>query len=124
MIYNFIVAFAFLLVATFSYWYSSKLTLYKETSFLKSFFLVLVSYTLAGLFKITTQKFLGNYSIALMFVILLAIQIALAGYIFRESFKKAVITSVLALVVTLIIGLPLLVLSGIAISYLNLTHKG
>lgn len=120
MIYNFLVAFIFLLVATFSYWYASKLTVYRLTSFLKSFFVILISYTLAGLFKVLTQKFLGNYSIALMFVILFTIQTILGNFIFGESFKKTILTSVLAFVVTIIIGLPLLVLSGIAISYLKL----
>ncbi|MCX7738740.1 MAG: competence protein comp [Hydrogenothermaceae bacterium] len=120
MVYNFLVAFVFLLVATFSYWYSSKLTLYKESSFLKSFFLVLVSYTLSGLFKITTQKFLGIYSIPMMLFVLVILQVFLAGYIFRESYKKSVLTSLLAFVVTIIIGLPILVLSGIAISYKNI----
>lgn len=120
MIYNFLVAFIFLLVATFSYWYASKLTVYRLTSFLKSFFVILISYTLAGLFKVLTQKFLGNYSIALMFVILFTIQTVLGNFIFGESFKKTILTSVLAFVVTIIIGLPLLVLSGIAISYLKL----
>lgn len=120
MIYNFVVAFMFLLVATFSYWYASKLTVYKQTSFIKSFFVVLVSYTLAGLFKILTQKFLGNYSIAMMFVLLFLIQMLAGSYIFGESYKKSIFTAVLAFVVTIIIGLPLLVLSGIAISYLKL----
>lgn len=120
MIYNFIVAFIFLLVATFSYWYSSKLTVYKQTSFVKSFFVVLISYTLAGLFKILTQKFLGSYSIGLMFILLFFIQTSAGSYVFSESYRKSAFTAILAFVVTIIIGLPLLVLSGIAISYLKL----
>lgn len=55
-----------------------------------------------------------------MFVILFTIQTILGNFIFGESFKKTILTSVLAFVVTIIIGLPLLVLSGIAISYLKL----
>lgn len=120
MIYNFIVAFTFLLVATFSYWYTSKLMLYKRSSFIRSFFVVLISYTLAGVFKLLTQKFLGNYSIVLMFVLVFVLQMFLGSYVFEEGYKKTVFTAVLAFVVTIIIGLPLLVLSGIAISYLKL----
>lgn len=122
MIYNFVVAFMFLLVATFSYWYASKLMIYKQTSFIKSFFVVLISYTLAGMFKVLTQTFLGNYSIALMFVLLFVIQMFISSKVFGESYKKSFFTAILAFVVTIIIGLPLLVLSGIAISYLKLTN--
>lgn len=120
MIYNFLVAFLFLLVATFSYWYSSKLMVFKHTSFIGSFFVVLVSYTVSGMFKMLTQKFLGNYSIALMFSILFILQMFIGNRIFKESYKKSILVSILAFIVTLIIGLPLLVLSGIAISYLKL----
>ncbi|MEZ0323107.1 MAG: competence protein comp [Hydrogenothermaceae bacterium] len=123
MIYNFLVAFTFLVVATFSYWYSSKLTIYKESSFIKSFFVVLVSYTIAGVLKILTQNLIGYYSIAVMFIALFIVQTFLANYIFKESYKKGLLTALLAVVVTIIIGLPLLVLSGIAINYLKLSNN-
>ncbi|MCX7759875.1 MAG: competence protein comp [Hydrogenothermaceae bacterium] len=123
MIYNFVVAFTFLLVATFSYWYSSKLTVYRESSFVKSFFVVVVSYTIAGVLKLLTQNLISYYSIAVMFIVLFTVQTFLANYIFKESYKKGLLTALLSFVVTIIIGLPLLVLSGIAISYLKLPNN-
>ncbi|MEJ5172082.1 MAG: competence protein comp [Hydrogenothermaceae bacterium] len=123
MIYNFLVAFTFLLVATFSYWYSSKLTVYKESSFIKSFFVVLLSYTIAGVLKMLTQNLINYYSVVVMFVVLFTVQTFLANYIFKESYKKGLLTALLSFVVTIIIGLPLLVLSGIAISYLKLPNN-
>lgn len=120
MVYNFVVAFMFILVSTFSYWYSSKLTVYRESSFFKSFFLTVVSYSLAGSFKLLSQNLIGHYSILLMFLTLFLIQMFMGFIIFKENYRKSLFTSILAFVVTVIIGLPLLVLSGIGISYLKL----
>ncbi|WP_028950854.1 hypothetical protein [Sulfurihydrogenibium subterraneum] len=120
MLYNFIVAFSFLLIATFSYWYSSKLANYKKSSFLMSFFVVLVPYTLAGGLKLLTEKFISHYSLLVMFLALVILQTYFGKIVFKEDFKKTLIASLLGLIVTVIIGLPILVLSGIAITYLNL----
>ena len=120
MLYNFIVGFSFLLIATFSYWYSSKLANYKKSSFFFSFLVVLISYTIAGSFKLLSEKFLSHYSIALMFILIVFIQVYLGKLLFGENFKKSIIASVLSLVVAVIIGLPILVLAGIAITYLNI----
>ncbi|WP_297887213.1 competence protein comp [Sulfurihydrogenibium sp.] len=120
MLYNFIVAFSFLLIATFSYWYSSKLANYKKTSFLMSFFVVLIPYTLAGGLKMITEKYISHYSLLVMFVALIILQTYFGYLMFKEPMKKTVIASILGLVVTIIIGLPILVLAGIAITYLNL----
>lgn len=122
MIYNFVVAISFLLIAMFSYWYSSKLANYKKTSFIMSFFLIVVSYTLAGTLKLLTQNYLSHYSIVLMFITLVVLQTYLGSFIFKEKLSKTAIASVLSLIVTIIIGLPILVLSGIAITYLHLKH--
>ncbi len=122
MIYNFAVAFSFLLIATFSYWYSSKLANYKKTSFTMSFFVVIVSYTLAGSLKLLTQSYISHYSIVLMFITLVVLQIYLGSFIFKEKLLKTTITSILSLIVTIIIGLPILVLSGIAITYLHIKN--
>lgn len=122
MIYNFVVAFSFLLIATFSYWYSSKLANYKKTSFTMSFFVVIVSYTLAGTLKLLIQNYISHYSIVLMFITLVVLQIYLGSFIFKEKLSKTAITSILSLIVSIIIGLPILVLSGIAITYLHIKH--
>lgn len=122
MIYNFVVAFSFLLIATFSYWYSSKLANYKKTSFTMSFFVVIVSYTLAGTLKLLIQNYISHYSIILMFITLVVLQIYLGSFIFKEKLSKTAITSILSLIVSIIIGLPILVLSGIAITYLHIKH--
>jgi len=120
MLYNFIVAFSFLLIATFSYWYSSKLANYKKTSFFMSFFVVLIPYTLSGGLKLLTEKFISHYSLLVMFLALIILQTYFGKLIFKEDLKKTSIASLLGLIVTVIIGLPILVLSGIAITYLNL----
>lgn len=120
MLYNFIVALSFLLIATFSYWYSSKLANYKKTSFIMSFFVVLIPYTLSGGLKILTEKYISHYSLLVMFVALLILQSYFGYLIFKESIKKTLIASLLGLIITVIIGLPILVLSAIAITYLNL----
>ncbi|MGC8941682.1 MAG: competence protein comp [Sulfurihydrogenibium sp.] len=120
MLYNFIVAISFLLIATFSYWYSSKLALYKKSSFFLSFFVVLIPYTLAGSLKMLLQNYISHYSIVVMFVALVIFQTYFGKVVFKESIKKTFLASVLGLVVTVIIGLPILVLSGVAITYLNI----
>jgi len=120
MLYNFIVGFSFLLIATFSYWYSSKLAVYKNTSFFLSFLVVLISYTIAGSFKLLSEKYLSHYSLILMFTLLIFMQIYLGKILFKENFKKSAIASILSIVVTIIIGLPILVLAGIALTYLNI----
>ncbi|PMP63294.1 MAG: competence protein comp [Sulfurihydrogenibium sp.] len=120
MLYNFIVAISFLLIATFSYWYSSKLALYKKSSFFLSFFVVLIPYTLAGGLKMLLQNYISHYSIVVMFVALVIFQTYFGKIVFKESIKKTFLASVLGLVVTVIIGLPILVLSGVAITYLNI----
>ncbi|PMP63709.1 MAG: competence protein comp [Sulfurihydrogenibium sp.] len=120
MLYNFIVAISFLLIATFSYWYSSKLALYKKSSFFLSFFVVLIPYTLAGGLKMLLQNYISHYSIVVMFVALVIFQTYFGKVVFKESIKKTFLASVLGLVVTVIIGLPILVLSGVAITYLNI----
>ncbi|MGB9766338.1 MAG: competence protein comp [Sulfurihydrogenibium sp.] len=120
MLYNFIVAISFLLIATFSYWYSSKLALYKKSSFFLSFFVVLIPYTLAGGLKMLLQNYISHYSIVVMFVALVIFQTYFGKIVFKESIKKTFLASVLGLLVTVIIGLPILVLSGVAITYLNI----
>ncbi|MGC8747242.1 MAG: competence protein comp [Candidatus Saccharicenans sp.] len=120
MLYNFIVALSFLLIATFSYWYSSKLALYKKSSFFLSFFVVLIPYTLAGGLKMLLQNYISHYSIVVMFVALVIFQTYFGKIVFKESIKKTFLASVLGLLVTVIIGLPILVLSGVAITYLNI----
>jgi VIT1/CCC1 family predicted Fe2+/Mn2+ transporter len=120
MLYNFIVAISFLLIATFSYWYSSKLALYKKSSFFLSFFVVLIPYTLAGGLKMLLQNYISHYSIVVMFVALVIFQTYFGKVVFKESIKKTFLASVLGLLVTVIIGLPILVLSGVAITYLNI----
>jgi hypothetical protein len=120
MIYNFVVAFSFLLIATFSYWYSSKLANYKNSSFVMSFFVVLIPYTLAGGLKMLTQNYISHYSLVVMFITLIILQTYFGYLVFKEPIKKTVIASILSLIVSVIIGLPILVLSGIAITYLNL----
>ncbi|MGC9120642.1 MAG: competence protein comp, partial [Sulfurihydrogenibium sp.] len=116
MLYNFIVAISFLLIATFSYWYSSKLALYKKSSFFLSFFVVLIPYTLAGGLKMLLQNYISHYSIVVMFVALVIFQTYFGKVVFKESIKKTFLASVLGLLVTVIIGLPILVLSGVAIT--------
>lgn len=119
MVYNFVVAFSFLLIATFSYWYSSKLSNYKKTSFIMSFFVIIVSYTLSGMLKLLIQNYISHYSLVLMFILLIILQTYLGSFLFKETLLKAAITSILSLVVSIIIGLPILVLSGIALTYLH-----
>jgi hypothetical protein len=55
-----------------------------------------------------------------MFTLLIFIQIYLGKILFKEDFKKSAIASILSIVVTIIIGLPILVLAGIALTYLNI----
>lgn len=85
-----------------------------------SFFVVLIPYTLSGGLKLLTEKFISHYSLLVMFLALIILQTYFGKLIFKEDLKKTLIASLLGLIVTVIIGLPILVLSGIAITYLNL----
>lgn len=117
MISSFVVAISLLLIATFSFWYSSKLTLFKKPSFFYSFIVVLISFVMMGVIKII----LSSVYIAI-FVYFLS-QIIITNLLFKENLKKSIFTVLLAFVVTIIIGLPILVLAGIALTYLKIPIK-
>lgn len=122
MISSFVVAISLLLIATFSFWYSSKLTLFKKPSFFYSFIVVLISFVMMGIIKIIISSF-TPYAVYIAIFVYFLSQIIITNLLFKENIKKSIFTVLLAFVVTIIIGLPILVLAGIALTYLKIPIK-
>jgi len=119
LISSFFVAISLLLIATFSFWYSSKLTLFKKPSFFYSFIVVLISFVMMGIIKIILSSF-TSYAVYIAIFVYFLSQIIITNLLFKENLKKSIFTVLLAFVVTIIIGLPILVLAGIALTYLKM----
>ncbi len=125
MIEAFIVSVIILITGSFSFWYASKLALFRWTSFKHSFLITLVAYVSIGLSK-TLMLTSGIYKPQLVWVpvlIGLFTQSILARAVFKESWLKIVIAVLVGTVVTAIITIPMFVVAGGVMTYMGIQIK-
>lgn len=117
----FIVAAIILITGAFSFWYASKLALFKWTSFKHAFLVTLIAYVSIGFAK-TLMQISGIYKPSLVWIpilIGLTIQTVLAKAVFKERWLKVVIAVVVGTIVTAIIVIPMFVVAGGLITYMS-----
>jgi hypothetical protein len=125
MIEVFIVSIIILIAGSFSFWYASKLALFKWTSFKYAFFVTLIAYVSIGAVKAVMQ-ITGIYKPQLVWIPILtgiAVQTALAKVVFQQSWVKTIIAVITGAVVTAIIVIPMFVVAGGVITYIGGEYK-
>ncbi|WP_457622343.1 hypothetical protein [Persephonella sp.] len=112
-----------LIAGSFSFWYSSKLSLFKRPSFKYSFLVTLLAYVGIGatraLLKFAFPDFKGISAFGISVMVGLIIQVFIAKLTFNEGWIRTVITVFFAALVTIIIVIPLVVSAGFLTAYLN-----
>ncbi len=117
----FIVAAIILITGAFSFWYASKLALFRWTSFKHAFLVTLIAYVSIGFAKALMQ-ISGIYKPSLVWVpilIGLTTQTVLAKAVFKESWIKVIIAVAVGTAVTVIIVIPMFVVAGGVITYVS-----
>ena len=117
----FIVAAIILITGAFSFWYASKLALFRWTSFKHAFLVTLVAYVFIGFAK-TLMQLGGIYKPSLVWIpilIGLSTQAVLAKVVFKERWLKVIIAVAVGTAVTAIIVIPMFVVAGGVITYVS-----
>ncbi|ACO03171.1 MAG TPA: hypothetical protein DEP48_09745 [Persephonella sp.] len=123
MVEVFVLSAIVLVAGSFSFWYSSKLSLFKRPSFKYSFLVTLFAYVGIGatraLLKFAAPDFKGIAAFGLSVLVGLIIQVFIAKLTFNESWIRTIITVFFAALVTVIIVIPLVVSAGFLTAYMN-----
>ena len=123
MIEVFVLSAIVLIAGSFSFWYSSKLSLFKRPSFKYSFVVALFAYVGIGatraLLNFINPDFKGLSALGLAVFVGLIIQSVMAKLVFQESWVKTIITVIFSALVTVIIVIPLIVSAGFLTAYIN-----
>ncbi len=125
MVEAFIVSIIILITGSFSFWYASKLALFKWTSFKHSFLITLIAYVSIGAIK-TLMQISGVYKPQLVWIPIITglfVQIILAKVIFQQNWFKTVIAVITGVVVTAIIVIPMFVVAGGVFTYVGGNYK-
>jgi hypothetical protein len=112
-----------LVAGSFSLWYSLYLSLKRRVSFKYPFYITLVSYVFIGLarlvLKYVSPDFKGLPVIFLVVGLGLALETYLVKQIYNISLLLALITTIIAFIVSIIIVVPLIVSAGFVLSYIT-----
>ncbi len=121
MVEAFIISVVILITGSFSFWYASKLALFKWTSFKYSFLVTLIAYVSIGFSKALLQ-ISGIYKPQLVWMpvlIGLLVQTLIAKAVFKQNWFKTTIAVITSFIVTIIITIPMFVVAGGLSTYIG-----
>ncbi len=116
MIASFIVAVIVLIITVFSVWYSARISYVKNVSIIKSFLIVLISYTSMGILKIFLIK-MNIYSPLVLLSIGFFIFLLLIKIFFKQGWIKTFLIACLSVIVMVIMIIPIFVVGGALQAY-------